>query len=165
MFCSIVVWSRKLNVCFLIRLSVAVCSLCCVSDLWLICLFHGDQLQQGRWLQPTFITLYSSQFHEEIGECSTWLTDQTSVLNSEFNKSNINLDEGEVLIKRMQEMRNTLAHYEQVWNSLLSDVGCYIQFNSSVWQNLTSNPHLEVKSKPKPLRSLGDFKSAKLLHK
>lgn len=51
---------------------------------------------------------------EDVAECSSWLSDQTQVLNSEFSRTNIELQEGEVLIRRMQEMRNTLAHYEQV---------------------------------------------------
>ncbi|XP_067936924.1 dystonin-like [Watersipora subatra] len=59
-----------------------------------------------------------NQFSEDVDECSAWLTEQTMVLNSEFNRSNINIEEGDKLMKQMQAMQNSLAHYEQVVHSL-----------------------------------------------
>ncbi|CAG0880401.1 unnamed protein product [Darwinula stevensoni] len=58
------------------------------------------------------------RFFSEAQECSQWIIKQEEMLNTVFSKSDFSLEEGEHLMKEMQDLRDDLTRYGDVVQSL-----------------------------------------------
>lgn len=54
---------------------------------------------------------YCQQFYKEMQDAEDWISKKEKKLNSTYSKSEFNLDEGEHLLKGMQELREELNNY------------------------------------------------------
>jgi hypothetical protein len=52
------------------------------------------------------------QFYGEVKEAEQWISKQTQLLHTHYSRSVVGLDEGEKLIREIQEMLENLSHYE-----------------------------------------------------
>jgi len=58
------------------------------------------------------------QYFSDIKECEQTIARKEEMLNTVFSKSDFSLDEGELLLKEMQELREDLTKYGEVIQSL-----------------------------------------------
>lgn len=61
----------------------------------------------------------AAQFFKEAHECEQWLQRVEEKLNTTFSRHSFSMDEGERLLRQMQELREDLARYAAIVNSLL----------------------------------------------
>ncbi|KAG8192780.1 hypothetical protein JTE90_019099 [Oedothorax gibbosus] len=59
------------------------------------------------------------QFFNEAKDCQTWLKQIESRLSTTYSRQNFSIDEGERLMREMQELRDELSHYSNVVSSLI----------------------------------------------
>lgn len=59
------------------------------------------------------------QFFDEAKECQQWLKQIENRLTTTYSRQNFSIDEGERLMKEMQELRDELSHYSNVVSSLI----------------------------------------------
>ncbi|XP_035227819.1 dystonin-like, partial [Stegodyphus dumicola] len=59
------------------------------------------------------------QFFNEAKECQQWLKQIENRLSTTYSRQNFSIDEGERLMKEMQELRDELSHYSNVVSSLI----------------------------------------------
>ncbi|XP_045033710.1 dystonin isoform X35 [Daphnia magna] len=57
-------------------------------------------------------------FFSEVEKCEQWCILQDQLLNSTYSQSEFTLDEGEKLLKEMQDLREDLSHYSSVVEAL-----------------------------------------------
>merc|ERR1711899_391700 len=65
----------------------------------------------------------SSQFFTECDTAEKWMKEREDQLNSHFAQSDFKLDEGEVLLKEMQTLRDELSQYEDEVQRLIETAG------------------------------------------
>merc|ERR1719210_2565672 len=65
----------------------------------------------------------SSQFFGECDTAKKWMKEREDQLNSHFAQSDFKLDEGEVLLKEMQTLRDELSQYEDEVQRLIETAG------------------------------------------
>lgn len=58
------------------------------------------------------------QYFSDIKECEQTIARKEEMLNTVFSKSDFSLDEGELLLKEMQELREDLTKYGEIIQSL-----------------------------------------------
>ncbi|XP_065222471.1 microtubule-actin cross-linking factor 1 isoform X5 [Planococcus citri] len=61
---------------------------------------------------------YYQQFYKDVREAENWLNKRDELLNSTYSQSDFTLDEGERLLKGMQELREELNSYSEVVQNL-----------------------------------------------
>lgn len=59
------------------------------------------------------------QFFNEARECQQWLKQMENRLSTTYSRQNFSIDEGERLMKEMQELRDQLSHYSNLVSSLI----------------------------------------------
>ncbi|KAF8783432.1 Dystonin like protein [Argiope bruennichi] len=59
------------------------------------------------------------QFFNEAKECQTWLKQIENRLSTTYSRQNFSIDEGERLMREMQDLRDELSHYSNVVSSLI----------------------------------------------
>ncbi|GIY98984.1 plectin [Caerostris extrusa] len=59
------------------------------------------------------------QFFSEAKECQAWLRQIESRLSTTYSRQNFSIDEGERLMREMQDLRDELSHYSNVVSSLI----------------------------------------------
>ena len=77
---------------------------------------------------PIFLVFsrHASTSGQFFGECDTaekWMKEREDQLNSHFAQSDFKLDEGEVLLKEMQTLRDELSQYEDEVQRLIETAG------------------------------------------
>ncbi|XP_074641306.1 uncharacterized protein LOC141899052 [Tubulanus polymorphus] len=83
---------------------------------------------QWSWLLQLTMCLethlkHATAYHHFFGEatdCEKWMRKQSDWLNSQFSRAEISLDEGERLIREMQELREALNNYQSTVENLVS---------------------------------------------
>lgn len=65
----------------------------------------------------------SSQFFTECDTAEKWMKEREDQLNTHFAQSDFKLDEGEVLLKEMQNLRDELSQYEDEVQRLIETAG------------------------------------------
>lgn len=103
---------------------------------------------QWSWLLQLLVCLeshlkYVSEYHQfmkEAQECEQWLKRTENKLNSTYSKQNFSIDEGERLLKEMQQLRTDLQHYGDIITSLVnrsSNIVLLKQRNQSITHPIT----------------------------
>ncbi|XP_015906702.2 microtubule-actin cross-linking factor 1, isoforms 1/2/3/4 isoform X2 [Parasteatoda tepidariorum] len=59
------------------------------------------------------------QFFDDAKECQQWLKQIENRLSTTYSRQNFSIDEGERLMKEMQDLRDELSHYSNVVSSLI----------------------------------------------
>ena len=65
----------------------------------------------------------SLQFFNECHEAEEWMKQKEESLNGHFSQSDFKLDEGENLLKEMQQLRDELSQYEDEVQRLVETAG------------------------------------------
>ncbi|EFX86426.1 hypothetical protein DAPPUDRAFT_313136 [Daphnia pulex] len=81
---------------------------------------------QWKWLLQLTLCLethlrHAAVYHNfftEVQKCEQWCIIQDQLLNSTYSQSEFTLDEGEKLLKEMQDLREDLSHYSSVVEAL-----------------------------------------------
>nr|CAD7258245.1 unnamed protein product [Timema shepardi] len=60
----------------------------------------------------------SQKFYREVREADTWINKRDEMLNTVYSQSDFTLDEGERLLKGMQELREELNHFGDIVQNL-----------------------------------------------
>ncbi|XP_067121193.1 microtubule-actin cross-linking factor 1, isoforms 1/2/3/4/5-like isoform X3 [Centruroides vittatus] len=103
---------------------------------------------QWSWLLQLLVCLeshlkYASAYHQfmkEAQECDQWLKRTENKLNSTYSKQNFSIDEGERLLKEMQQLRTDLQHYGDIITSLINRSSTIVplkQRNQSITSSTT----------------------------